>query len=47
LAIVAALRVRDADAAAEAMHDHLQRMRRVLDGMFGEDERAPRQKEHS
>jgi GntR family transcriptional regulator, transcriptional repressor for pyruvate dehydrogenase complex len=47
LAIVAALRAGDADAAAEAMHDHLERMRRVLDGMFGEDERAPRQKEHS
>jgi DNA-binding FadR family transcriptional regulator len=39
--------VRDADAAAQAMHEHLERMRRVLDGMFGEDERAPRQKEHS
>jgi GntR family transcriptional repressor for pyruvate dehydrogenase complex len=47
VAIVAALRRRDADGAALAMHDHLERMRRVLDGMFGEDERAPRQKEHS
>jgi GntR family transcriptional repressor for pyruvate dehydrogenase complex len=45
--IVAALRARDADVAGQAMHDHLERMRRVLDGMFGEDERAPRQKEHS
>lgn len=47
LAIVAALRVRDADAAAAAMHDHLERMRSVLEAMFGEEERAPRQKEHS
>jgi hypothetical protein len=34
------------------MHDHLERMRRVLDGMFGPTtdhlyERAPRRKEHS
>jgi GntR family transcriptional repressor for pyruvate dehydrogenase complex len=47
LAIVAALRVRDADGAAQAMHNHLERMRSVLDGMFGEEERAPRPKEHS
>jgi GntR family transcriptional repressor for pyruvate dehydrogenase complex len=47
VAIVAALRRRDADGAALAMHDHLERMRRVLDGMFGEDDRVPRQKEHS
>jgi DNA-binding GntR family transcriptional regulator len=47
VAIVAALRVHDGDVAAQAMHEHLERMRRVLDGVFGEDERAPRQKEHS
>jgi hypothetical protein len=29
------------------MHDHLERMRRVLDDMLGEDERSPGQKAHS
>jgi GntR family transcriptional repressor for pyruvate dehydrogenase complex len=47
LAIVAALRAHDSDGAARAMQHHLERMRLVLDGMFGEDDRAPREKEHS
>lgn len=37
LAIVAALRRRDPEGAAQAMHDHLERMRAVLDEMLVEE----------
>jgi len=46
LVIVAALRARDPDGAAEAMHDHLGRMRKVLVDMLTEDEHAAGQKVH-
>ena len=39
LVIVAALRKRDAEAAAQAMHDHLEGMRRVLAEMLTPEER--------
>ena len=38
---------RDPDAAAQAMQDHLENLRQVLEDMFGEEERAPGQKERS
>ena len=37
LAIVAALRERDAERAGQAMHEHLEGMRLVLDGMLKEE----------